>query len=161
MNDMINLGKIVDTHGIKGELRVISKFKYKEKAFKPGNTIIINNKEYTIKTYRVHKQYDMITLNDFNNINQVLFLLKNNVYIREKELNLNDSEVLDEELMTYKIYSLDNKSGIIKEIFDAGNGNKIIRVMFDKEYLIPYNDTFIKKIDKKNKEVLIDISVFE
>ena len=33
MDEFIYLGKIVNTHGIKGELRIISNFKYKEKAF--------------------------------------------------------------------------------------------------------------------------------
>ena len=30
----INIGKIVNTHGIKGELRILSDFKYKDKVFK-------------------------------------------------------------------------------------------------------------------------------
>ena len=30
----INIGKIVNTHGIKGELRLLSDFKYKDKARK-------------------------------------------------------------------------------------------------------------------------------
>ena len=32
----INIGKIVNTHGIKGELRILSKFRYKDKVFKKG-----------------------------------------------------------------------------------------------------------------------------
>ena len=72
----VYLGKIVSTHGIKGELKLKSEFPYKAKAFKVGNEIIIEDKKYKIKTYRVHKQYDMITLDEFTDINEVLFLLK-------------------------------------------------------------------------------------
>ena len=31
--ELIKIGKIVNTHGIKGELRILSKFPYKEKIF--------------------------------------------------------------------------------------------------------------------------------
>ena len=34
MNNKVYIGKIVSTHGIKGELRIISDFEYKDKALK-------------------------------------------------------------------------------------------------------------------------------
>ena len=34
---LIYLGKVVNTHGIKGELRIISDFKYKNTVFKVNN----------------------------------------------------------------------------------------------------------------------------
>ena len=46
--DNIYIGKIVSTHGIKGELRIISDFEYKDKVFVVGNKLIINDKEYII-----------------------------------------------------------------------------------------------------------------
>ena len=97
----------------------------------------------------------MVTLDDYKDINEVLFLLKKNVYIEKDKLNLNDNEVLDEELITYKVLTNTGKVGIIKEIFKASETNKIIRVLFDKEVLIPYS--FIKKVDKDKKEVTVEL----
>ena len=153
----IFIGKVVSTHGIKGEIRILSDFPYKDKVFVINNKIIIDDKEYIIKSYRVHKGYDMVTLDGFNNINDVLFLLKSNVYISEELLNLDDDEILDDELMTYKVLTKDGKEGIIKEIFKASSTNKILRVMFDREVLIPMNSPMIKKIDKGNKEVIVEL----
>jgi 16S rRNA processing protein RimM len=153
----IFIGKVVSTHGIKGEIRILSDFPYKDKVFIINNKIIIDDKEYIIKSYRVHKGYDMVTLDGFNNINDVLFLLKSNVYISEELLNLDDDEILDDELMTYKVLTKDGKEGIIEEIFKASSTNKILRVMFDKEVLIPMNSPMIKKIDKGNKEVIVEL----
>ena len=76
MDNKVYVGKIVSTHGIKGEIRILSDFDYKEKVFKVGNKLIIENQDYTIKSYRKHKNYDMVTLNNYNNINDVLFLMK-------------------------------------------------------------------------------------
>ena len=151
----ILIGKVVSTHGIKGELKILSDFPYKDKVFIVGNKLIIDDKEYTIKSYRVHKNFDMVTLDDYTDINEVLFLLKKDVYFSKEKLSLNDNEVLDEELIDFKVLTDDNKVGIIKEIFYASETNKILRVLFDKEVLIPYS--FIKKIDKANKEVIVEL----
>lgn len=153
--DKVFIGKIVSTHGIKGELKILSDFPYKDKVFVVDKKIIIDDKEYTIKSYRVHKNFDMVTLDDFKDINEVLFLLKKSVYVYKDSLSFNDGEILDEDLITYKVLTNTGKIGIIKEIFKASETNKIIRVLFDKEVLIPYN--FIKKIDKDKKEIIVEL----
>ena len=156
-NNKVYIGKIVSTHGIKGEIRILSNFDYKDKVFKVGNKLIIENQDYTIKSYRKHKNYDMVTLNNFNNINEVLFLMKKEVYFLKENLNLSSNEVLDEDLMTFTVLTNDNKKGIIKEIFYASQTNKIIRIQLDKEILIPMNSPMIEKIDKEKKEIYIKL----
>ena len=153
--DKVYIGKIVSTHGIKGELKILSDFDYKDKVFVVGKKLIIDDKEYEIKSYRVHKNFDMVILDDYTDINEVLFLLKKDVYVSKDSLDFNNDEILDEDLITYKVLTNTGKIGIIKEIFKASETNKIIRVLFDKEVLIPYN--FIKKIDKDKKEVYVEL----
>lgn len=155
--DNVYVGKIVNTHGIKGELRILSDFPFKEKVFKVGNKLIIDGLEYVIKSYRVHKNFDMVTLDDYKDINDVLFLLRKKVYFSKEALNLADDEVLDEELLTFKVLTNEGKTGIIKEIFFASRDNKILRVKFDKEILIPYNSPMIVKIDKNKKELYVEL----
>ena len=156
MNKVI-LGKYVNTHGLKGEIRIKSNFPYKSRVFVIDNEIIIDNKTYIIKSYRVHKGYDMVTLNDYQNINDVLFLLKQDVYVDKDSLSLEDDEVLDEDLLQYEVLTNDGKKGIIKEIFYASSNNKILRIMLDREVLIPYSSPMIKKIDKENKVIYIEL----
>ena len=59
---MYYIGKIVNTHGIKGEVKIISNIKHKDLIFKKGNIVIIENEKLTINSYRTHKNFDMITL---------------------------------------------------------------------------------------------------
>ncbi len=153
----IYIGKIVSTHGIKGELRIISDFLYKDRVFVVGNDLIIDNKNYKIKTYRKHKNFDMVRLNDYKDINEVLFLLKKKVYFKKENLKLDDDEVLDEDLINYQVLTTDGKRGIIKEIFLASKDNKILRIMLDREILIPINSPMIKKIDKKKQELIVEL----
>lgn len=155
--EKVYIGKITSTHGIKGEVKIKSNFQYKDKVFKIGNTLLIDDNEYVIKSYRVHKGLDMVTLNDYNDINQILFLMKKNVYFDYSKLELSDNEVLDSDLIKYRVLTNDGKEGIIKEIFFASEKNKIMRVFIDKEYLIPFNSPMIKDISKKENYVLIEL----
>lgn len=152
----VYVGRIVSTHGIKGELKILSNFEFKDKVFVVGKKLIIDHKDYIIKSYRHHKQFDMVTLNDYNDINEVLFLLRKKVYMLETDLELGNL-VLDEELITYRALTTDGKCGIIKEIFFASPNNKVIRVLFDKEVLIPFNSPMIKEISKDRKEVVVEL----
>lgn len=156
MSKKVYIGKIVSTHGIKGEIKIISDFEYKDRVFVVGKKLIIDNNEYLIKSYRHHKQFDMVMLNDFNNINDVLFLMKKNVYMLDCEIGLDDV-VLDEELLDYSVLTVDGKHGIIKEIFWGGVNNKLMRVLLDKEVIIPFNSPMIKSISKDKKEVIVEL----
>lgn len=155
--DEVYIGKVVGTHGIKGEIRILSDFQFKDKVFVVGNRLIIDDKEYVIRSYRKHKNFDMVTLDYYNDINEVLFLVKKKVYVTKKSLELDDNEVLDEELINYMVLTTEGKQGVIKEIFLASPNNKILRVMFEKEVLIPLNSPMIKEISKSKSQVLVEL----
>ena len=99
----------------------------------------------------------MVTLDDYHDINEVLFLLKKDVYFDKDKLDLNNNEILDEDLIKYTVLTKDGKKGIIKEIFSASESNKIIRCEFDHEVLIPMNSPMIVEIDKEKKEVIVEL----
>ena len=82
--ELIYIGKIVNTHGLKGEMRIISDFKYKNEVFKINNKIFVNDNEYTINSYRKHKIFDMVTLSNIDTIDDALELKGTNVYINKE-----------------------------------------------------------------------------
>ena len=154
----VYVGRITSFHGIKGEIRIKSSFSYPKRAFLVNSFLIIDEKRYKIVSYRVHKNYHMIKLLGFDKIEDVEFLRNKKVYKEKSELNLSDDEILDEDLITYKVITTDGKEGIIKEIFYASYKNKILRIDIEgREVLVPVNTFFIKKINKNDKEILIEL----
>ena len=149
----IYIGKIVNTHGIKGEVRIKSDFKYKKDVFKKDFNIYIGNDKIkqTINTYRVHKDYDMVTFNNINNINDVLMYKGLSVYVIKEELNIDG--ILDEDIIGMKVYS-DKK--VVGEVTDILKNKAHDILMVDNKYMIPYIDEFIKKIDVEKKEIYIN-----
>lgn len=153
------IGKIVNTHGIKGELRIKDNLttKQRNEIFKIGSNLIIDDKTYKITSYRVHKDYDMVTFLGLNNINEVLFLKGRKVYKSKNEINLNNEDILDSELITYKVKTTDNIEGKILDIEETGNNYKIIRLLIDEmQVLVPYHKDFVK-IDSNKKEVIVKL----
>ena len=122
-----------------------------------GSNLIIDEKLYKITSYRVHKDYDMVTFESFNNINEVLFLKGKRVYKTKEEINLNNEDILDSELLTYKVKTTDNLEGKILDIEETGNNYKIIRLLINNsEVLIPYHKNFVK-VDSNKKEVIVKL----
>ena len=156
--EYIYIGKIVSTHGIKGEIKIISDFDFKEKAFKIGNKIYFgtDKKEFIINSYRRHKNYEMITLEGYNNINLVLPFMKENVYILDSDLVLDEDEYLDSSIIGLNIYSNDELLGEITEIFAPSPSRKVIRFTSKgKNYLVPYVPSFVKTIDLSSRKVVL------
>jgi len=145
------IGKYTSTHGIKGEIRIKSSFNYKDRVFKVGNTLIINNQEFIINSYRVHKEYDMVTLKGIDNINEILPLKGSLVYVDRKTLNLSSLEYLDQDLINLNVY-MDNKLvGLTTDIKYITNNKKLLVV--NSSY-VPFE--LIKKVDLENKRIEIE-----
>ena len=143
----IVIGKYVNTHGIKGEIRIKSNFLYKDRVFKVGNEIIID-KPYIITSYRVHKDYDMVTLEGINNINDIINLKNSLVYI-DRDKYLSDDDYLDSDLIGFKVCN-SNLDLIVTDISYITEKKKLL-VANDK--LIPFE--LIEDIDKNKKVITI------
>ena len=155
----IYIGKVTNTHALKGEIRILSNFEFKNKVFTKGFKLYVGHlkTEETIETYRRHKQFDMVKFVGIDNINDVIKYKGASVFINEEDLNLGNDEILTEELIGMKVYNDNSLVGNITE-YREDNGNKNIRV---NDKLIPFNKDFISKIDKQNKEIHFhDIGVF-
>lgn len=155
----IYIGKVTNTHALKGEIRILSNFEFKDKVFTKGFKLYVGHlkTEEVIETYRRHKQYDMVKFIGIDNINDVIKYKGASVFINEEDLYLSDDEILTEELIGMKAYNDNTLVGNITE-YREDNGNKNVRI---NDKLVPYNKDFISKIDKQNREIHFhDIGVF-
>ncbi len=149
----ILIGKIVNTHGLKGEIRILSNFKYIKKVLIPGMKVYIGHDKICeqINTYRHHKIFEMITLDGYNNIDEVLKYKGEYIFINREDIKLNENEYLDEDIIGLNVYTDDKYLGVVNRI-ENHNGNEVLFVIgTNKHYLIPYNFDIILNIDLKTK----------
>ena len=146
------IGKLVNTHGLNGEVRIISDFKYKKEVFKIGNYIYINGIKYKIISYRVHKNYDMVKLDTIFSIDKANNLKGSNVYIDKNDYTF--SGYLDSDLIGLDVYDKDTFKGKISSI-EKSTLYDLLVVDGIKRHLIPNIDHFIEKIDIDNNKIYV------
>ena len=151
--DLVYVGKIVNTHGIKGELRIRSDFEKKEMVFKVGNKIIIDKEEHTIRSYRYHKIFDMITIDEYDNINDVLCYVGKNVYVSRDSLELTKEDYLLSDLIGLSVVFNDTVYGVVKEY--SNDLNPLLKIEYEKNYFIPIKGNYIKNVDLKSKRIIV------
>ena len=153
----IYIGDIVNTHGIKGEVKIISHFKYKSNVFIKGTSLYIgsNKIKLVINSYRYHKIFDMVTFVGINDINEVLKYKGEPVYIDKNEIKIDG--ILNEELIDMDVYNDDSFVGKVTDILNNGVYDILVIEKDDSRNLVPNITEFIKDIDLSSKRIQINM----
>ena len=153
--EFLYIGKYVNTHGIKGEIRILSNFRHKDKVFINGMHFYLgkDKKEYILNTYRKHKNFDMVTFNDINDINMIENLKGSLVYINKDDLKLDKNTYLSFDLIGFNVIIDNNFIGTIDNVLDTP-ANEVL--VLNNNVMTPYVESFIKKVDLKKREVHVN-----
>ncbi len=153
--DFLYVGKLVNTHGIKGEVRLLSNFRHKDKIFIKDFKLYIgkDKKEYIVESYRKHKNFDMLVFKGIYDINLIEHLKGSFVYINKEDLVLEKNTFLAIDLIGFNVIINDKIIGVIEEILDTPANEVLI---LDNKVMIPYVKDFINSIDIKNKNVIVN-----
>lgn len=165
MDNWFNVGKIVNTHGIRGEVRVISSTDFPDERYAPGNTLYLflgNHPEptpLTVKTHRKHKNFDLLSFEGYDNINDVEPWKQSTLKIKEGQLSeLEEGEFYFFEIIGCHVYTESGEEiGVIKEILTPGaNDVWVVKGKDSKEILIPYIPDVVKEVSIDDKKIIID-----
>lgn len=164
MEKWFNVGKIVNTHGIKGEVRIISKTDFADQRYKKGNSLYLfmsegaDPVELIVKSHRIHKNFDLLTFEGYDNINQLEKLKGGILKVPESQLGqLQKDEYYFHEIIGCTVITDKGEEvGTVKEILTPGaNDVWIIKGKNGKEQLIPYIADVVKEIDVIEKKIVI------
>lgn len=158
-----NVGKIVNTHGIRGEVRVISKTDFPDERYKPGNTLYIfqNGKDpikVIVKSRRQHKNFELLSFEGYESINEVEGFKGSILKVPKSQLGeLDEGEFYFHEIIGCTVWTNDGEEiGVIKEILTPGaNDVWVVKRKGMKDVLIPYIEDVVQSIDVTEKKVII------
>ncbi|WP_440895287.1 ribosome maturation factor RimM [Amphibacillus sp. Q70] len=164
MTPYFNVGKIVNTHGIKGEVKVVRITDF-EQRFKPGNQLYLFLKDksepikVTIQKHRKHKQFDMLLFEDFTSINEVEHFKEGILKIPATDQHsLEEGSYYYHEIIGCDVKTTSGESlGKISEILAPGaNDVWVVKRKNDKDLLIPYIEPIVKEVNVKENYVIIE-----
>jgi 16S rRNA processing protein RimM len=147
--EYLRVGKYTNTHGLKGEIKIMSELSNNGSIFNIGNNIYIgkNKTPFEIASYRRHQKYDMITLKSLDTIEAVLPYKGEDIFV-----NLDDSkDIFIENLINYEVYNNGLLIGSVVEILKGVKYDFI--VAGNDRIIIPYIDNFIISVEKDNKVI--------
>lgn len=149
--ELMEIGKVVNTFGIKGELKILPYVKY----FEDLNRINIKNNTYEIERMRKQKNLFIVKLKGFDDINQIEDLKDYNVFIEEQDKpELQQGEYYIKDLIGFEVYTDEGKLlGKLDDVFNTG-ANDIYQV---GEILLPAIKDVVKQVDTKNKKIIVHI----
>ncbi|MEK4761571.1 ribosome maturation factor RimM [Viridibacillus sp. FSL E2-0187] len=161
-----NVGKIVNTHGIRGEVRVISQTDFPEERYVVGEQIALFKKDskkplrLTIASARAHKNFILLSFEGYPNINDVEDFRDGILKVSEKQLSeLADDEYYYHEIIGCIVFDEEGTEiGQVKEIFETGaNDVWTLKGVNGKDQYIPVIDDVIKEIDVEEKKIIIHV----
>ena len=158
--ELIVIGKIVNTHGLNGTLKVKSFTDFKEQRYNKDTPLyIVFNRDYipvTVVNYKEVKTLDLITFKEFNNIDQVE-KFKGCDLVINKELihNLEEDEFYFDQIIGMDVYNNDGLIGKCIDIRDYPQGEVLVIKTDSKNTLIPFRKEFIKEVNIKDNKLYI------
>ncbi|MGK0551955.1 ribosome maturation factor RimM [Enterococcus faecalis] len=165
MTDYLNVGKIVNTQGIKGEVRVISQTDFPELRYKNGAKLTLFQAQKApldliVKSHRKHKNFDIISFENHPTINDVEGYRDGLLKVAKDELaELSADEFYYHEIIGATVYDETGAEiGKVKEILSPGaNDVWVVQRQKKKDLLLPYIEGVVTKVDVKNQRIDVEI----
>jgi 16S rRNA processing protein RimM len=165
MPNYLDVGEIVNTHGIKGEVRIKSLTDHPEERYAAGSELVIalGNDEYepvTVKSHRVHKSFDLLTFEGYTNINDVEQFKTKMLQVDEALLpELEAGEYYTSQIIGAEVYDeAENLIGELKEImFLPANDVWVIARPNKSDLLLPHIDSVILDVALADKKITVRV----
>lgn len=158
MQDKFEVGKIVNTFGIKGEVKVAL---YTENInnFKKGNKIYVNNKEMQVEKSRLQKNMLILKLKNIDNMTDAENLRGSIIKVERNKKELPSGTYYIADLIGLDVYTDEgNLLGKIIDIYNTGaNDIYTVKTLEGKEVLLPAIKDVIKQVDIQNEQVIVHI----
>ena len=163
MDNFFEIGKIAGTHGIKGTLKIFPTTDVPERFELLDEVILeIKNEKKVCKVDKVayHKNFVLLTLKEYNDINQVEGFKNGRVLIpEEKALPLGKDEYYTRYLYDMEVYTEEGERlGTLKEVYTTG-ANDVYGVKDENgnEILIPAIKQCIIAVDVTNRKMTVKL----
>ncbi len=139
----IEAGEIVNTHGVRGEVKMLSWLDSPE-SMCDFDRCRIGGKDYTIVSCRVQGTCDLLRLSDVDTMEAAQALRGKTVEIYREDVE--GDVVFAAELVGMDVFSDGGTIGKITEVLDYP-GNQVYVVKGDREYMIPAVSAFVLSMD--------------
>jgi 16S rRNA processing protein RimM len=151
----VEAGEIVNTHGIKGEIKVLPWVDSPEDLVGFDRCRIARH-DYEIELCRVQKTCALMKLKGIDTVEDAQKLRGKTVLLYREDID--DEVIFAAELMDMEVFCGGEKIGVIVDVLDYP-GNSVYVVKGEKSYMIPAVKAFILNTDMESNRM--DVKLLE
>ena len=158
----VEIGLFIGPHGIKGEVKVKSFTEVPENLFVYEEFFLGNQtKPIKLKLVRKVKQNLICIVEDIKTRNEAEKFKNLTLYVKRDNLPLlNDDEFYQRDLLNFDVYNLERHNlGFVTSFNDFGGGLLVEVEKNKKRFYLPIGKPFLKDINYKDKEVILNIDL--
>lgn len=158
---LIPVGKIIDTHGVKGLLKLHTYSGNLESLSKAGSVVLTSTsgipQTFNLASVKPHGKGFLISLKGMDDINLVEALVGSELCLSREQLpETAEDEYYWCDLIGLSVATTDGRElGTISDIFETGSSDIYVVSGSGKEYLIPAIADVIHTVDLSNGRMLI------
>lgn len=149
----IEAGEIVTTHGVRGEVKVLSWLDSPEMLCE-FDRCRISGREYVMDSVRVQKTCNLVKLRGVDTMEDAQKLRGKTMELYREDIS--DELIFAAELVDVEVYADGACIGKIKEVLDHP-GNSVYVVQGEREYLIPAVKEFILSTDLERNQMQVKL----
>ena len=149
----IEAGEIVTTHGVRGEVKVLSWLDSPEMLCE-FDRCRISGREYVMDSVRVQKTCNLVKLQGVDTMEDAQKLRGKTMELYREDIS--DELIFASELVDVEVYADGAYIGKIKEELDYP-GNSVYVVQGEREYLIPAVKEFILSTDLERNQMQVKL----
>jgi len=165
MLQYFEIGKIVNTHGVRGEVKVIPltddpKRYNKLKSAYISSEISDNMPKYNFEGVKYQKNFVILKIKEINDANEAEKLKGKFVIInREDAVKLPKDSFFICDLIDCEVYDEnDNRLGVLTNVLQTGSNDVfVVRDENRKEILIPALKSVVKDVSIENKKITVEL----
>jgi 16S rRNA processing protein RimM len=163
---LLNIGKIVNTHGIKGELKIYPQTDFPEVRFQPGSKLLMvppeSGETIAIEVVAAREQKTMyiVKIKGFDNINQVEKYKGWELKVTESErVPLSEGEYYFRDIIGCEVITEEGETlGTVKDILSPGaNDVWVVKMAKGKELLLPVIDDVVLDVDVASRKIKVHL----
>ncbi|MGN7383287.1 ribosome maturation factor RimM [Paenibacillus sp. SAFN-117] len=163
---LFNVGKIVNTHGIRGELKVVPHTDFPDIRFRKGSRLVLTDAEMTtrvpviVESGRPQKNVYLVKFSGLDDINQVEKYKGWMLKVTEEDLvDLEEGEYYYHQIIGCTVQTEEGEVlGTIDEILSPGaNDVWVVNRPQGKPVLVPVIDDVLINVDVAGKRVTIRV----
>ena len=156
MKEYVEAGRIVNTHGVNGEVK-IEVWLDSPEYFRSFKRLYLNGAEKRILSSRVHKSFVIARLDGVEDLNAAMTLKGKTVEILRADAHLKEGEFFVQDILGFRV--VDEQGTEIGILADAVEtpASMIYVVKGEKEHLIPAVREFILGIDARREEIRVHL----